>query len=175
MKQMRLIEPDPFSRHRVARSTLADLARAKLAIIVPFAFDIMTGAVGFNFRSGVGSEHILPIDVETIARETESDTRRRLAALVGHGATTVDAVVASGQAPAAVLEHAARLGTDLIVMGVHGRGALDLKLFGSTTSSWQGNTWDRLKRADQADASWPADAAIVASARPPISPKKNST
>ena len=79
------------------------------------------------------SSMLASIDVESIARATESETRRRLAGLVGHGAKTIDAVVASGPAPATVLERAAQEGTDLIVMGVHGRGALDLRLFGSTT------------------------------------------
>ena len=32
-----------------------------------------------------------------------------------------------------VLERAAEDGTDVIVMGVHGRGAVDLLVFGSTT------------------------------------------
>lgn len=73
------------------------------------------------------------IDVESLARTTETETRRRLAALVGHGAQTIEAVVDCGSAAAKVLERAARDGTDLIVMGVHGRGALDLRLFGSTT------------------------------------------
>ena len=102
---------------------LADATGARLTAIavIDIAYELRDSAMLAN------------VDVEAIARETESDTRRRLAALVGHGAKTVDAVVASGQAPVTVLEHAARLGTDLIVMGVHGRGALDLKLFGSTT------------------------------------------
>jgi nucleotide-binding universal stress UspA family protein len=73
------------------------------------------------------------IDVESIARATESETRRRLAALVGQGARTIEAVVDCGPPSAKVLERASRDGTDLIVMGVHGRGALDLRLFGSTT------------------------------------------
>jgi nucleotide-binding universal stress UspA family protein len=73
------------------------------------------------------------VDVEAITRVTETETRRRLAELAGKGAKTIDAVVVSGSAPDMVLERAARDGTDLIVMGVHGRGALDLRLFGSTT------------------------------------------
>lgn len=73
------------------------------------------------------------VDVEGIARTTETETRRRMAALAGKGTKTINAVVASGSAPAKVLERAAHEGTDLIVMGVHGRGALDLTLFGSTT------------------------------------------
>jgi nucleotide-binding universal stress UspA family protein len=79
------------------------------------------------------SSMLANLDVEGIARATESETRRRLAGLAGHGAHTIEAVVECGAAPAKVLERAARDGSDLIVMGVHGRGALDLRLFGSTT------------------------------------------
>jgi nucleotide-binding universal stress UspA family protein len=79
------------------------------------------------------SSMLANVDVEGVARATESETRRRLAALAGQGAHTIEGVVECGPAPAKVLERAARDGTDLIVMGVHGRGALDLRLFGSTT------------------------------------------
>jgi nucleotide-binding universal stress UspA family protein len=73
------------------------------------------------------------VDVERIARETETETRRRLTELAGRGARTIETVVGVGPVPQTVLERAAQDGTDLIVMGVHGRGALDLRLFGSTT------------------------------------------
>ena len=79
------------------------------------------------------SSMLANVDVEAIARATETETRRRLAELAGGGAKTIEAVVASGFPAAKVLERAAQDGTDLIVMGVHGRGALDLRLFGSTT------------------------------------------
>ena len=86
--------------------------------------------IGHELRD---SAMLANVDVEGLVRTTETETRRRLAALAGRGVHTIDAVVASGPAARTVLERAARDGTDLIVMGVHGRGALDLRLFGSTT------------------------------------------
>ena len=127
VRPARILCPIDFSESSIKAFThareLADQTGARLTAIavVDIAYELRDSAMLAN------------VDVEAIARETESDTRRRLSALVGHGAKPVDAVVASGSAPTTVLEHAARLGTDLIVMGVHGRGALDLRLFGSTT------------------------------------------
>ena len=45
----------------------------------------------------------------------------------------VDTAVVEGRAYREILGQAADKKADLIVMGVHGRGALDLLLFGSTT------------------------------------------
>jgi nucleotide-binding universal stress UspA family protein len=47
---------------------------------------------------------------------------------------TVEEVLATGTPYKEILQAAAERRADLIVMGVHGRGALDLRLFGSTTS-----------------------------------------
>src|SRR5262249_43088813 len=46
---------------------------------------------------------------------------------------TVEPAVLAGKTYEKLLEHAAEMQTDLIVMGVRGRNALDLALFGSTT------------------------------------------
>ena len=46
---------------------------------------------------------------------------------------TVELGVRAGQAYQVILEHAAEMEADLIVMGVRGRNALDVALFGSTT------------------------------------------
>jgi nucleotide-binding universal stress UspA family protein len=46
---------------------------------------------------------------------------------------TVEPAVRAGKPYQEILAHAAETGTDLIVMGVRGRNALDLALFGSTT------------------------------------------
>jgi nucleotide-binding universal stress UspA family protein len=103
--------------------TMAEETGARLTAlaVVDIAYELRDSAMLAN------------IDVEGLARATESETRRRLAGLVGHGAQTIEAAVDCGPAAGKVLERAARDGTDLIVMGVHGRGALDLRLFGSTT------------------------------------------
>ena len=70
-------------------------------------------------------------------RETAvTDARRRLETLIPEEARaycTLDTAVVEGRAYRAILRQAAEKKTDLVVMGVHGRGALDLLLFGSTT------------------------------------------
>ena len=64
------------------------------------------------------------------------DARRKLRDLIPEDARaycTVDAVVVEGRPYREILCLAKEKGSDLIVMGVHGRGAFDLLLFGSTT------------------------------------------
>jgi nucleotide-binding universal stress UspA family protein len=46
---------------------------------------------------------------------------------------TVETSVVEGRAYREILRQAAERNTDVIVMGVHGRGAVDLLVFGSTT------------------------------------------
>lgn len=75
-------------------------------------------------------------DVDRIRAAAEAEALRRLRDLVPHpspipGAVTT--VVEEGKAYREVLRKAAEVNADLIVMGVHGRGALDLAMFGSTT------------------------------------------
>lgn len=65
-----------------------------------------------------------------------ADARRRLSDLIPDDARaycTIDAVVVEGRADKQILCQAKEREADLIVMGVHGRGAIDLLLFGSTT------------------------------------------
>jgi nucleotide-binding universal stress UspA family protein len=65
-----------------------------------------------------------------------NDARRRLTNLIPENARvycTIDAAVVEGRAYREILRRAAEQKAALIVMGVHGRGALDLFLFGSTT------------------------------------------
>jgi nucleotide-binding universal stress UspA family protein len=67
-------------------------------------------------------------------RYLEAAARARLEALapdVGGGTCTVQ--VSHGKSYAEILRCAAEDRADLIVLGVHGRGAVDLALFGSTT------------------------------------------
>ena len=75
-------------------------------------------------------------DVDRIHAAAEAEAQRRLRELVPEAARTyctVDTAVVEGRAYRRVLRHAVEQKSDLIVMGVHGRGALDLLLFGSTT------------------------------------------
>jgi nucleotide-binding universal stress UspA family protein len=70
-------------------------------------------------------------------RETAvNDARRRMEELIPDEARAyceVDTAVVEGRAYPEILRQAADKKTDLVVMGVHGRSALDLLLFGSTT------------------------------------------
>jgi nucleotide-binding universal stress UspA family protein len=75
-------------------------------------------------------------DVDRLRTAAEASARQRLHALVPEQARhlcAVETVVVDGRAYREILSVAARLPADLIVMGVHGRGALDRMVFGSTT------------------------------------------
>jgi len=75
-------------------------------------------------------------DVDRIRAAAEADARRRIHDLVPKEARTyctVETAVLEGRAYRQVLRQAAEEKADLIVMGVHGRGAIDLLLFGSST------------------------------------------
>ena len=66
-----------------------------------------------------------------------NDARRRLHEVVPEAARsqcTVNEVVTSGKPYREILSAATNDNSDLIVMGVHGRGATDRFFFGSTTS-----------------------------------------
>jgi nucleotide-binding universal stress UspA family protein len=65
-----------------------------------------------------------------------ANARRRLTDLIPENARAycaIDTAVVEGRAYREILRRAGESDADLIVMGVHGRGALDLLLFGSTT------------------------------------------
>jgi nucleotide-binding universal stress UspA family protein len=77
-----------------------------------------------------------PPDLSRIRDAAAADARRRLHGLIPEQAQTycaVETAVVEGRAYREVLRHATERQVDLIVMGVHGRGALDLLVFGSTT------------------------------------------
>jgi nucleotide-binding universal stress UspA family protein len=75
-------------------------------------------------------------DIDRLHAAAEADARRRLQDLIPDQArtfATVDTAVVEGGAYRRVLQRAAEEQADLIVMGVHGRSAIDLLVFGSTT------------------------------------------
>jgi nucleotide-binding universal stress UspA family protein len=75
-------------------------------------------------------------EIARIREAAATDARRKLANLIPENARaycTIDTAVVEGRAYREILRRATENKTDLIVMGVHGRGALDLLLFGSTT------------------------------------------
>jgi nucleotide-binding universal stress UspA family protein len=75
-------------------------------------------------------------DVAAFQRATQAASVTRLRELIPDAVRTfctVETVVAEGRASHEILRLAAERGADLIVMGVRGRGALDLMVFGSNT------------------------------------------
>lgn len=77
-----------------------------------------------------------PIDIAGVRAAAEADALQRLRALVPPSVgtyCTITTRVEEGKADREVLRVAAEEHPDVIVMGVQGRGALDLALFGSTT------------------------------------------
>jgi nucleotide-binding universal stress UspA family protein len=76
------------------------------------------------------------VDLSRLREAAASDGRRKLEELIPEEARTycaVDTAVVEGRAYREILRQATERLSDLIVMGVHGRGALDLLVFGSTT------------------------------------------
>ncbi len=77
------------------------------------------------------------VDVDRIRAAAEADCLSRLRQLIPDEARqrcTVETAVREGVAYREVLKLAAEGDADLIVMGVHGRGAIDLLVFGSNTA-----------------------------------------
>jgi nucleotide-binding universal stress UspA family protein len=75
-------------------------------------------------------------DIDRIHAAADAAALRHLRDLIPDAARsycTVETAVVEGRAYRRVLQYAAEHESDLIVMGVHGRGAVDLLLFGSTT------------------------------------------
>ncbi len=84
----------------------------------------------------LSDEPAVDIDMSAIREGAATEARRKLHGLIPDQARTyctVDTAVVEGRAYREILRHAAEGRSDLIVMGGHGRGALDLLVFGSTT------------------------------------------
>jgi nucleotide-binding universal stress UspA family protein len=78
----------------------------------------------------------LEVDLTRIRETGIADARRRLHRLIPEQASaycTVETTVVEGRAHREILRQAAEQRSDLIVMGVHGRGVVDRLIFGSTT------------------------------------------
>jgi nucleotide-binding universal stress UspA family protein len=105
----------------IAEETLACLVL--LHVVEPLA------EMGFKDESAAFA-------VPEYERHLTDDAARRLAALIPAEARSwcqPETRVVSGKPHREILSDAASNGAQLIVMGVHGRGVLDLTLFGSTT------------------------------------------
>jgi nucleotide-binding universal stress UspA family protein len=101
---------------------LAREANAKLilmsAVERPFGEAVMSGAVA---------------ELQKSIESNASEALTRLLPRPASKGPRAQAIVAIGKASAAILEVARARSVDLIVMGVSGRGALDVALLGSTT------------------------------------------
>lgn len=78
-----------------------------------------------------------PYDVHHHAAEREANLRDSLDGIVRNkfaGRTAPDVRIVRGHTAHQILSVASELGADLLVMGVHGRNALDTAIFGSTTN-----------------------------------------
>lgn len=127
VRMTRLLCPVDFSGSALnafvwARSIAAETsAQLTVMAVVDIAHELRDTALLAN------------VDVDALVRAAETEARRRLTALAGQGSPAAAVVVAVGRAGREVLCRAAQEHTDLIVMGVHGRGTFDVSLFGSTT------------------------------------------
>jgi nucleotide-binding universal stress UspA family protein len=77
------------------------------------------------------------IDVDTVRAAAEAEALRRLRDLIPEEARsycTIETAVREGAPPREILKMAADCQADLIVMGVQGRGAIDLIMFGSNSA-----------------------------------------
>jgi nucleotide-binding universal stress UspA family protein len=83
------------------------------------------------------AEPMMPTpDLSGVREATVADARRKLHELIPEQARTyctVETAVVEGRAYREILRQATERQSSLVVMGVHGRGALDLLVFGSTT------------------------------------------
>ena len=89
-----------------------------------------------KYKAGISLLHVL--ERSNGGEDLEAEKRQvlqQLQAVVPQNAQNfaVEPAVRVGKTYQEILEHAAETQTDLIVMGVRGRNALDLALFGSTT------------------------------------------
>jgi nucleotide-binding universal stress UspA family protein len=76
------------------------------------------------------------LDLARLRDAAAAEARRKLDELIPEQARTyctVETAVVEGRAYREILRHATERQANLIVMGVHGRGALDVLVFGSTT------------------------------------------
>lgn len=79
---------------------------------------------------------VFEVDLGRIRQTAAANARQRLHGLVPDDARTfctVETAIVEGRAYAEILRQAGERQSDLIVMGVRGRGAVDRLLFGSTT------------------------------------------
>jgi nucleotide-binding universal stress UspA family protein len=91
----------------------------------------------FDWPTGGDERPIGGVDDRTLRRHVEEETRARLEGLITEDVRLwckPETQFTHGKPYQRILETARTEGTDLIVMGVRGRNAFDVMLFGSTTN-----------------------------------------
>jgi nucleotide-binding universal stress UspA family protein len=90
-----------------------------------------------EFSPALSEAPLMPApDFSRVREAAAADARRKLHMLIPESARTyctVETAIVEGRAYRDIVRQATEDQSDLIVMGVHGRGALDLLVFGSTT------------------------------------------
>jgi nucleotide-binding universal stress UspA family protein len=112
--------------------SLAQEADAHLTVLHVVTYDLETEAPEM-YETVIADRRLT---VEEYRKKCEDYSRERLEAAIPQSARdfcTIDTKLATGKPYRAILRIADEQQTDLIVMGVQGRGALDRLLFGSTT------------------------------------------
>ena len=107
--------------------SVRDLLRAALAI---YDLDVEAPELYETMMSDRG------LSMDAYRKKFEDASREHLEAAVPASAreySTIDTMIATGKPYREILRIAGEQNADLIVMGVQGRGAVDLLLFGSTT------------------------------------------
>lgn len=90
-----------------------------------------------EFPAHESADITLPFDMGAYRAAVQADSTRRMMALITDDVRAVCSAstsVVHGRPYEQILSVAAETSADLIVLGVHGRNALDLMLFGSTTN-----------------------------------------
>jgi nucleotide-binding universal stress UspA family protein len=121
---------EPAARGVEYAVSLAGHAAARLVLISVLDWPVNEMAPG-------GAELSTRLStLEPFRREWEAHAAaelRRAVTTAAHGTTPAEEVVAVGKPSREILRVATEIGADLIVMGVHGRGALERAMLGSTT------------------------------------------
>lgn len=108
--------------------SLAQEADARLSVV-----HVVEGLL----QSAPGQEGEIPIDLSAYSRFLNDDARKKLRQAIPVEARTwctPEEVVTTGRAYEEIVRLAEEKRADLIVMGVHGRSALDMVFFGSSTN-----------------------------------------
>jgi nucleotide-binding universal stress UspA family protein len=126
MRITRILVPTDFSADAEAAVRYAvDLARRVDALVH------LVHVVEDPIAAGMWSSEIYTVDIAGLQINLIRDAERRLRASVPEGNAAMTTEVRTGAAAKQILEAAAEWGSDLIVMGTHGRSGIAHMVMGS--------------------------------------------